>query len=430
MSGLEGRVLAGRYRVVRLLGQGGMGAVYEAVQEDLFRRVALKVLRPEHAADPTVLARFHQEARAAARLAHPHIVQVSDFHAEASGEPPFLVMEYVEGQTLRALVEKEGPLPLPRIARIASQVLEALATAHAAGIIHRDIKPENLFVSSSATLGDIAKVLDFGIAKVEHGPAGASPMTQWGAILGTLTYMPPEQARGDVVDPRADLYALGGCMYFAASGRGPIQETDAGSYLVAIMSTVPRSLAEVRPEVDAMFDGIVMRALRKAPQERYGSADEMRAAIGAWLEAAPSARGRGVSLPPIADVPSTVGSRDLLEATRPSTAPGAARPETVPLARPVRASPPTLPSATPNAPPLATVPWSGPNAGGGVMQRVSAPPSFAQPVPSAAPSAPRLPASTSSSETRGLSLVLAVLVLVIFLAVAGIVGASCLIAGR
>lgn len=308
---LEGRTLAGRYRVVRLIGTGGMGSVYEGVQLGLDRRVALKVLKPEHVENENSVARFRQEALAAARIAHPHIVQVSDFIA-TEGEQPFLVMEYVEGKNLRELVEEQGPLPLDRVVRITSQVLEALATAHAAGVIHRDIKPDNIVITSSATLGDLAKVLDFGIAKMTHAPASGSPQTEWGAVLGTLTYMPPEQARSEKVDARSDVYAVGGCMYFATTGKRPVDPERPGGLVMAILTEVPESLAKQRPEVDRMFEDIVMRALRKSPLDRFTDADAMRGALATWRDASAAMRAQGLQLKvTTAAMPSTKPVPDL-----------------------------------------------------------------------------------------------------------------------
>ena len=452
---LEGRTLAGRYRVVRLIGTGGMGSVYEGVQLGLDRRVALKVLRPEHVENENSVARFRQEALAAARIAHPHIVQVSDFVAN-EGEQPFLVMEYVEGKNLRELVEEQGPLPLERVARITSQVLEALATAHAAGVIHRDIKPDNIVITSSATLGDLAKVLDFGVAKMTQAPAAGSPQTEWGAVLGTLTYMPPEQARSEKVDARSDIYAVGGCMYFATSGKRPVDPERPGGLVMAILTEVPQSLTKLRPDVDRMFDDIVMRALRKSPLDRFTDADAMRAAIAAWRDADPATRAQGLHLKvTTAAMPSTKPVPDLshrpLDITTNDGAPWSSDLEplshTAPIGR--RPSVPggrdswggdhearSRPSGSPAtmmspAPPLA-------------MRSVgSQPPPMmmgpAMPVPMAPTSSPRLsapasapqlserPVSTArprSNEARNLSVVIGVVVLVIFVATGVIIAAS------
>ena len=217
---LSGTLLGGRYRLRSLLGRGGMGSVYAAVQEDLGRSVAVKILDPLLACDPGQLERFRREALASAALGHPNIVQVTDFSAPTNTQPPFLVMELLAGQSLGQLLDRESVVAPQRIAFIASQLLSALGAAHAAGIVHRDIKPDNVFLVSTSAFHDLVKVLDFGIAKLATEEGGAR-LTGTGAMLGTPAYMAPEQARGAVVDHRADLYAVGATMYQALAGRLP-----------------------------------------------------------------------------------------------------------------------------------------------------------------------------------------------------------------
>ena len=195
----EGDLLGGRYRVVRRIGSGGMGAVYEAVQEGLGRRVALKVVHPHLATQADLLERFRREAQAAAALGHPNIVQITDFSAE--GETAFLVMEYLEGESLGEVLRRETTISEARIAFIARQVLAALGAAHRAGIVHRDVKPDNVFLTSIAGVGDVGKMLDFGVAKLVEPQAGG-PLTAVGEVLGTTSYMAPEQALGVPVDAR------------------------------------------------------------------------------------------------------------------------------------------------------------------------------------------------------------------------------------
>ncbi|MFI5298360.1 MAG: serine/threonine-protein kinase, partial [Polyangiales bacterium] len=222
---LQGALLGGRYRVGRLLGAGGMGAVYEAMQEDLGRRVAIKVLLPEVIAssdDAEALRRFAREARAAAALHHPNIVAVTDFSPGDATAPAFLVMELLQGRSVARAIMDEGRLGPERVVTIAIQILAALETAHAAGLVHRDIKPDNVFLVpvTGAAGGELVKVLDFGIAKLARGGgATSSGLTATGAVLGTPAYMSPEQARGRDVDARSDLYAVGALMYHALSGR-------------------------------------------------------------------------------------------------------------------------------------------------------------------------------------------------------------------
>ena len=301
-SELVGSVLGGRYKIIRLMGAGGMGAVYEAVQEDLNRRVAVKVLHSHLALDPDLVERFKREAQAAAALGHPNIVHVTDFQVNA-GEPPFLVMEYLTGKSFRELMKEEKRIAPKRAAFIASQVLSALAAAHDAKIVHRDIKPDNIFLSSTSAMNDLVKVLDFGIAKLLRD-TDEGPLTTVGTVLGTLSYMAPEQARGDVVDGRADLYAVGACMYYAITGRRPLELPDRNDLEVAIQVTEPQPLALACPEIDPRLGKIVDRALRKDPADRFSTAQEMAEAIATWLKPAPSSP--ALSLQTAASAPATV----------------------------------------------------------------------------------------------------------------------------
>jgi serine/threonine-protein kinase len=189
-----GTLLGGRYRIETLVGEGGMGAVYEAVQQDLDRRVALKILHEHLTDDVELRSRFQREARVVAMLGHPNVVQISDFQAR-DGEPPFFVMELLHGENLRDLLKRAQLLPPERVAYIAVQVLSALEAAHRASVVHRDIKPDNIFLERTDVQVDIVKVLDFGVAKL----LGRDDMklTREGLVVGTLSYMAPEQALGD-----------------------------------------------------------------------------------------------------------------------------------------------------------------------------------------------------------------------------------------
>ena len=287
---LTGRRLGGRYLVGARIGAGGMGAVYEAVQEDLRRRVAVKVLREDLAAAPAVVERFRREALAAAGLGHPHIVQVTDFHAATAADPAFLVMELLAGRSLHAAVRESFPprIAPERLARIALQVLGALDAAHAAGIIHRDIKPDNVFLCDTDIGADLVKVLDFGIAKLHDDEMEeALPLTRAGTVLGTPSFMAPEQARGDRdVDARADIYGVGGCLFFAAAGRPPILVDGSRDFrVIAAAPTTP--LGEIRADLDPAFCRIVDRALKKSRDVRFGSAAAMREALETWLKGEP-----------------------------------------------------------------------------------------------------------------------------------------------
>jgi len=253
-----------------------MGEVWEATQEGLGRRVAVKVLLPELLNEPELLARFQREAQAAASLGHPNIVTVTDF-VSLPGEPPLLVMDLLSGKSLSRAIE-EGTMSEARVAFIASQLLDALGAAHRAGIVHRDIKPDNVFLTSIAGVDDIVKVLDFGIAKL-YGETEAPKLTMTGAVMGTPQYMSPEQARGRHVDARTDIFAVGVCMYQALSGRLPFAGNSFNALLFAIAEEPPPPLATLRPNLDPRLTAIVERAMAKDPNARFASADEMRAAL-------------------------------------------------------------------------------------------------------------------------------------------------------
>ncbi len=279
MLTLSGQLLAGRYRVGARLGGGGMGEVYEAIQEDLGRRVAIKVMSGPFANDPDLLQRFQREARAVAALGHPHIVSVTDFQ-DNPGEPPFFVMERLVGESLGDRLERDRSVEGTRIARVGEQVLSALAAAHEAGLVHRDVKPDNIFLCRTDTGDDLVKLLDFGVAKVaEEG----GRLTTTGAIVGTLAYMAPEQARSEAVDGRADIYALGACMYHALTGRPPYDAPTAARLLAMLANTEPPPIDALRPDVDPVLRNIVARAMARDPGARYSTARAMLVQLGGWL---------------------------------------------------------------------------------------------------------------------------------------------------
>lgn len=266
-----GTVLAGRYRIERVLGQGGMGAVYEAVRIDLDRRVALKLLDQAASAPSEALAATEREARASAKLAHPHIVQVIDFHRGDDGEMPFFVMELLEGESLDARLRRRGALDPGTAALVMVQVLSALGAAHAHDILHRDVKPANVFLTPTAAGFDFVKLLDFGIAGNLTGHAS----TRTPGVAGTPAYMAPEQIRGEALDARTDLWAAGVCLHEMLSGNLPFEGHSIASLLANICLFAPPPLVGIDPALVA----IVARALAKEPKDRFASADEMRAAL-------------------------------------------------------------------------------------------------------------------------------------------------------
>ena len=278
-----GRVIAGRYTLEGLLGVGGMdGAVWSAWHEATHRSVALKLLPATSAASAE---RFQRGARLVSGLNHPHITTVHDYGQEPSGEL-FLVMERLEGETLHAMLKREGAQTVDRALAITTQVLRALDHAHRRHVVHRDLKPGNLFlVQSGDQDGDMVKVLDFGIAKAFEDEGGAEALagevTHQRQLCGTPHYMAPEQITMGRVDARADLYAMGVVLYRMLVGRLPFEAREATQLFRAHLSEAPPSLHEANPNVDvpAAVEAIVMRALAKSPGDRFQTATEMRAAL-------------------------------------------------------------------------------------------------------------------------------------------------------
>jgi beta-lactam-binding protein with PASTA domain len=255
-----------RYVIKRKLGSGGMADVYLAEDQELGRRVALKLLDERHASDEQFVERFRREAQSAAGLNHPNIVSIFD-RGRAEGTY-YIAMEYLDGRTLKELLVRNGPTPIPIAIDYARQILGALSFAHRNGIIHRDIKPHNIIVGSDGRL----KVTDFGIAR-----SGASQMTEAGSIVGTAQYLSPEQARGAPVDPRSDLYSLGIVLYEMLTGHVPFTGDTPVEIAMKHLSQVPEPPSKLRPEVPHDLDAVVMRSLAKDPDQRYASAEEMDA---------------------------------------------------------------------------------------------------------------------------------------------------------
>jgi beta-lactam-binding protein with PASTA domain len=255
-----------RYFVTRKLGSGGMADVYLAEDQELGRRVALKLLNDRHANDEQFVERFRREAQSAAGLNHPNIVSIFD-RGQAEGTY-YIAMEYLDGRTLKELLVRNGPPPIPIAIDYSRQILQALSFAHRNGIVHRDIKPHNIVVGPDGRL----KVTDFGIAR-----SGASQMTEAGSIVGTAQYLSPEQARGAPVDPRSDLYSLGIVLYEMLTGKVPFTGDAPVEIAMKHLQEVPEPPSEQRPEVPHELDAIVVRALAKDPEQRYQSAEEMDA---------------------------------------------------------------------------------------------------------------------------------------------------------
>ncbi len=258
----------GRYRIVRKLGSGGMADVYLAEDEELGRRVAVKILNDRHANDESFVERFRREAKNAAGLSHPNIVSIYD-RGEAEGTY-YIAMEYLDGRSLKELVVARGPLPIGDAIQFTRQVLGALRFAHRKGVVHRDIKPHNVMADADGRL----KVTDFGIAR-----AGVSQMTEAGSIIGTAQYLSPEQARGAGVDQRSDLYSVGILLYEMLTGTVPFTGESPVEIAMKHLSDTPRPPSLQRPEIPPDLDMVVLRALAKSPDDRFQTAEEMDAEL-------------------------------------------------------------------------------------------------------------------------------------------------------
>jgi serine/threonine-protein kinase len=273
-----GRTAGGKYKLVRLLGKGGMGEVYEAQHSVIGRRFAIKFLHPHLATNGEVVARFQREAQAAGSLENENIAAVVDAGTADDGAP-FLVMEYLDGEDLAHLLVRGGPLPVPRAAYIIIQACRGLAAAHGRGIVHRDLKPENLFVCKRNDASDLIKVLDFGIAKLHAGSAGTG-LTQTGTTMGTPFYMSLEQARGaKEVDQRTDIYALGVILYEILSGAKPHPGESYNEILYHVLTQEPAPLDSIRPELPVGLSAIVQKAMAREAGDRYASAADLTAAL-------------------------------------------------------------------------------------------------------------------------------------------------------
>ena len=284
---LIGYTLDGRYRILRRIGEGGMGIVYEAEHAVIEKRVALKVLRDDFSSRPEVVQRFRQEAKSASRIGNEHIVDISDFGETPSGASYF-VMEMLDGEDLANLLAREGSLPLARAADIVIQCCKALGAAHAKGIVHRDMKPENIFLVTRDGRPDFVKIVDFGIAKMSDIETPGEPgrkLTKTGMIFGTPEYMSPEQAAGKPLDHRVDVYALGVILFELLTGRVPFVGDTFMGILTQHMFESPPPMREVNPnvKVEPAVEGFIARALAKSADERFPSCDEMARSLEAVL---------------------------------------------------------------------------------------------------------------------------------------------------
>jgi hypothetical protein len=288
-----GDIIDGKYRIVRLLGEGGMGAVYEGENARIHRRVAIKVLHGEVASNEEAMTRFEREAQAAGRIGSEHIVEVLDLGDLPGGER-YMVMEFLEGEALADRIER-GRIAPRDIALLMVDMLEGLKAAHAAGIIHRDLKPDNVFLlSNRGGKKDFVKIVDFGISKF-NTMGGEFSMTRTGAVMGTPYYMAPEQAKGGkAVDHRVDLYAVGVILYQAVVGHVPFQAETFNELLFKIVLETPPPLEEQVPGIDSSFVAIVNRGMARDPDQRFPSAVEFQNALKDWLGGAAVSAGKTV----------------------------------------------------------------------------------------------------------------------------------------
>mgnify|MGYP000980004765 FL=1 len=315
MTGQFPQILAGRYEIRDLIGSGGMAEVHLGYDKRLSRIIAIKLLRSDIAGDPTFQARFRREAQSAAALNHPTIVAVYDSGEEEITAPngatrsvPYIVMEYVEGHTVRELLGDGDAVPIPEAVEITTGVLDALEYSHRAGIVHRDIKPGNIMLTSTGAV----KVMDFGIARAIED--SAATVTQTHAVVGTAQYLSPEQARGEVVDARSDLYSTGCLLYELLTGQPPFTGDSAVAIAYQHVREIPKPPSALAADVPESLDRVVLKALAKARDDRYQDAAHMRTELLA------AARGMAVSAPATETWQSTTA---MPSATAPSPAPPA-----------------------------------------------------------------------------------------------------------
>ena len=273
---LVGKVIAGRFKIEELIGQGGLGKVYRARHLALDRIVCLKMLKTALLEDPTLVGRFEREAKAASRLNHPNGIQVLDFGRNEADGSLYIVMEYVQGKDLRIVLRDEWPLPEERLCNIMAQALDALAEAHAHSVIHRDLKPENIMVEERRDHSDFVKVLDFGIAKILDSDAPG--LTRNDVVCGTPQYMAPEQATGSALDARCDLYAVGVILYQMTTGQLPFDGQNSMEVLTRHVNELPVPPRTRQPDapISEAMEGLILRALAKDPANRPQSAEEFR----------------------------------------------------------------------------------------------------------------------------------------------------------
>src|SRR5579863_10222213 len=275
---VAGTILGERYEIISQLGQGGMGAVYKARDNELDRLVALKIIRPELTTNPEMLKRFKQELILARQVTHRNVIRIFDL-GQADGFK-FITMEYLEGKDLRAVLKEKGKLPPEEAAKIIVQICRALEAAHSEGVIHRDLKPQNIMLDANGR----AYVMDFGIARSAYLPG----MTQTGALIGTPEYMSPEQGKGEKLDERSDLFSLGVIFYELVTGQSPFFSETPLATLWKRMQEKAKPLCEVDPAIPKPLSDIVAKAMEIEPENRFANAGEFAQQLEVWLGISPS----------------------------------------------------------------------------------------------------------------------------------------------
>ena len=285
---LIGSIVAERYHILKKLGEGGMGTVYLAEHVKMGRKAALKVMNPGMNSDPDAIARFNREAANASRLNHANVCAIYDF-----GETPegliYLAMEFIEGESLTSIIEKNGFLPAPRAAAIIHQAADALAVAHDYGIVHRDLKPDNIMIAKDRDGSDVVKVVDFGIAKASS--SDAQKVTKTGLVVGTPEYMSPEQLAGDKLDGRSDIYSLGLVAFNCLTGLLPFPSNSAQEAMIMRLTDQPKTLAEMKPDIDwpPELQAVMDKVLARDADERYQKSAEFGRDIAKAVENMPAA---------------------------------------------------------------------------------------------------------------------------------------------
>lgn len=366
-----GTVLAGRYQLTRVLGTGGMGAVYEAKHSTTGKRVAIKLLAPHLSKDLKLVARFRREAMAASRLLHENCVQIDDFGEDGDGTF-YIAMELIDGRGLGDELRATGAMPPARVAKIGVQLLKALDAAHVGGVLHRDLKPQNVMLTTKPGRPDMVKVVDFGIAKItSNEPGDQQALTIPGTIFGTPEYMSPEQARGETLDARSDLYSAAVVLWHLLLGRSPFRGTSVRETLLKVFSDEAPSPTAERPglALPPGFEDVLRRGLAKNRDSRWADAASFAAALAPFVEGGmvdlpprsrPGLSTDGSPPPPTIDkMPAISMPRDTMPVPQASmaahlapTAPSAARPAPPPSARP--APPPSAPQQAAPRPPASS----------------------------------------------------------------------------